>query len=87
MGKKIFFSSSACAYNKSKQQEVFIGGLKETDYPADPEDGYGWENYLVNVCVDILWRIMVEVRIARYYNVYGLWDIRWWKRKSSSGFM
>ena len=42
--KKYFFSSSACAYNKSIQQEVFIEGLKEDDvYPADPEDGYGWE--------------------------------------------
>ena len=27
--KKYFFSSSACAYNKTKQQEVFIEGLKE----------------------------------------------------------
>ena len=30
--------------NKAKQQDVFIDGLKENDaYPADPEDGYGWE--------------------------------------------
>ena len=56
---KIFFSSSACAYNKSKQQDVFVEGLKEIDaYPADPEDGYGWKNYLVRECVDILWKIM-----------------------------
>ena len=42
--KRYFFSSSACAYNTAKQQEVFIEGLKEEDaYPADPEDGYGWE--------------------------------------------
>ena len=41
---RYFFSSSACAYNKTKQQDVFIAGLKEEDaYPADPEDGYGWE--------------------------------------------
>ena len=39
--KKYFFSSSACAYNQSIQQEVFVKGLKEDDaYPADPEDGY-----------------------------------------------
>ena len=49
---KIFFFLSACAYNKTKQQNVFIEGLKEDDaYPADPEDGYGWENYSVNGCV------------------------------------
>ena len=54
---KKYFSSSA-AYNKTKQ-EVFIEGLKEDDaYPADPEDGYGWKNCLVNECADILWKIM-----------------------------
>ena len=59
--KKYFFSSSACAYNKSLQQKVFIDGLREEDaYPADPEDGYGWEKLLVRECVDILWRIMVS---------------------------
>jgi len=42
--KKYFFSSSACVYNASKQEEIFIPGLKEEDaYPAQPEDGYGWE--------------------------------------------
>ena len=39
---KYFFSSSACVYNGSKQNETFISGLKESDaYPAEPEDGYG----------------------------------------------
>ena len=42
--KKYFFSSSACAYNKDLQNETTINGLKESDaYPANPEDGYGWE--------------------------------------------
>ena len=42
--KKYFFSSSACVYNGQKQKETFVPGLKETDaYPAEPEDGYGWE--------------------------------------------
>ena len=41
---RYFFSSSACAYNTSKQKNTFIAGLKEDDaYPAMPEDGYGWE--------------------------------------------
>ena len=41
---KYFFSSSACVYNSSKQKNTFVDGLKEEDaYPADPEDGYGWE--------------------------------------------
>ena len=59
-----------CAYNKSMQQEAFIEGLKEEDaYPADPEDGYDGRNYLKQC------RVMedygIEVRIARYHNVYG----------------
>ena len=41
----------ACAYNKTKQEDVFIEGLKEEDaYPAEPEDGYGWESYLGREC-------------------------------------
>ena len=29
------------------------------------------KNYSVRECVDILWRIRIEVRIARYHNIYG----------------
>ena len=48
------------AYNQSKQKDVFIEGLKENDaYPADPEDGYGWEKLLARECVDILWKTLV----------------------------
>ena len=35
------YSFYACAYNKTKQQDVFIEGADA--YPAEPEDGYGWE--------------------------------------------
>ena len=56
---KGIFSSSACAYNKNKQQDIFIEGLKEEDaYPADPEDGYGWEKLFSERMADILRRIM-----------------------------
>src|SRR5438874_7055041 len=41
---RFFFSSSACVYAACKQLKPTIRPLKETDaYPADPEDGYGWE--------------------------------------------
>ena len=34
-----------------KNNKNFVPGLKETDaYPAEPEDGYGWENYLAREC-------------------------------------
>ena len=71
--KKYFFSSSACAYNKTKQQDVFIEGLKEGDaYPADPEDGYGWEKlFSERMCRHFMEDYGIEVRIARYHNIYG----------------
>ena len=71
--KRYFFSSSACAYNKSKQQDVFIRGLKESDaYPADPEDGYGWEKlFSERMCRHFMEDYGIEVRIARYHNIYG----------------
>ena len=71
--KRYFFSSSACAYNKTKQQEVFIDGLKEEDaYPADPEDGYGWEKlFSERMCRHFQEDYGLEVRVARYHNIYG----------------
>ena len=71
--KKYFFSSSACAYNKKKQQEVFIEGLKEDDaYPADPEDGYGWEKlFSERMCRHFMEDYGIPVRVARYHNIYG----------------
>ena len=72
--KKYFFSSSACAYNKTKQQEVFIEGLKEKKdvYPADPEDGYGWEKlFSERMCRHFMEDYGIQVRVARYHNIYG----------------
>ena len=71
--KRYFFSSSACAYNKTKQQNVFIEGLKEDDaYPADPEDGYGWEKlFSERMCRHFMEDYGLDVRIARYHNIYG----------------
>ena len=71
--KKYFFSSSACAYNKTKQEKVFIEGLKEGDaYPADPEDGYGWEKlFSERMCRHFNEDFNLNISIARYHNVYG----------------
>ena len=70
---KYFFSSSACAYNTTKQKEVFIEGLKEADaYPANPEDGYGWEKlFSERMCRHFQEDYGIEVRVARYHNIYG----------------
>ena len=71
--KKYFFSSSACAYNTTKQKDTFIEGLKEEDaYPAFPEDGYGWEKlFSERMCRHFMEDYGLEVRIARYHNIYG----------------
>ena len=70
---RYFFSSSACAYNINKQQNVFIDGLKEEDaYPAFPEDGYGWEKlFSERMCRHFMEDHGLQVRIARYHNIYG----------------
>ena len=71
--KKYFFSSSACVYNSNKQSKVFVPGLKETDaYPADPEDGYGWEKlFSERMCRHFYEDFNLETRVVRYHNVYG----------------
>ena len=48
-------------------------GLKEEDaYPADPEDGYGWEKlFSERMCRHFMEDYGIEVRIARYHNIYG----------------
>jgi nucleoside-diphosphate-sugar epimerase len=70
---KYFFSSSACVYNASKQNQSFIPGLKEEDaYPAEPEDGYGWEKlFSERMCRHFTEDFGLETRVARYHNVYG----------------
>jgi GDP-D-mannose 3', 5'-epimerase len=70
---KYFFSSSACVYNAQKQNTSFIQGLKEEDaYPAEPEDGYGWEKlFSERMCRHFNEDFELDVRIARYHNIYG----------------
>jgi len=71
--KKYFFSSSACAYNKNLQNDTAINGLKESDaYPANPEDGYGWEKlFSERMCRHFLEDYGLDVKVARYHNIFG----------------
>jgi GDP-D-mannose 3',5'-epimerase len=70
---KYFFSSSACVYNAKKQKKIFIDGLKEGDaYPAEPEDGYGWEKlFSERMCRHFTEDFNLQTRVMRYHNVYG----------------
>jgi GDP-D-mannose 3', 5'-epimerase len=76
---RYFFSSSACAYNITLQQDPHVRALKETDaYPAMAERGYGWEKLMSEMfCQEYTAERGLETHIARFHNVYGpfgTWD-------------
>jgi nucleoside-diphosphate-sugar epimerase len=70
---RYFFSSSACVYPMYRQREVDITPLREEDaYPADPEEGYGWEKlYAEKLCQYYVEEGKLETRVARFHNIYG----------------
>jgi len=70
---KYFFSSTACVYNTLKQSTTSVIALKEEDaYPALPEEGYGWEKlFSEQLCLSVAKENLIQVRIARFHNVYG----------------
>ena len=71
--KRYFFSSSACAYNVTLQQDPHVRALKESDaYPAMAERGYGWEKLMSEMFCQEYWaERKFETHIARFHNVYG----------------
>jgi len=71
--KRIFFSSSACVYPTFKQTDAQVTPLKESDaYPADPDNEYGWEKlYSERVYQAYHEDYGLDIRIARYHNIYG----------------
>ena len=70
---RLFYSSSACVYAADKQTSVDIAALRESDaYPAEPEDGYGWEKlFSERMARHFREDFGMQTRIARYHNVYG----------------
>ena len=70
---RFFYASSACVYAGYKQKTTDNPGLKEEDaYPADPEDGYGWEKlFSERMCRHFREDFGLETRVARFHNVYG----------------
>lgn len=70
---RFFFASSACVYAAGKQQVVDLTALKEEDaYPAEPEDGYGWEKlFSERMCRHFREDFGIMTRVARFHNVYG----------------
>ena len=76
---RFFYASSACVYNADKQRSEDVVPLKEADaYPAQPEDGYGWEKlFSERMCRHFREDFGLTTRVARFHNVYGpqgTWD-------------
>ncbi len=70
---RFFYASSACVYAAGKQLDPKVTALAEADaYPADPEDGYGWEKLFgERMGRHFMEDFGIEFRTARYHNVYG----------------
>jgi GDP-D-mannose 3',5'-epimerase len=70
---RYFYSSSACIYPMSLQESEDVTPLKEEDaYPAEPEEGYGWEKlYAEKLCQYYAEEGKLDTRVARFHNVYG----------------
>jgi GDP-D-mannose 3', 5'-epimerase len=68
-----FFSSSACIYPMYRQVDADVTALREEDaYPAEPEEGYGWEKlYAEKLCQYYREEGKLRTTVARFHNIYG----------------
>ncbi len=71
--RRLLYTSSACVYPGFLQKSPEVTPLKEEDaYPADAEDGYGWEKlYMERTCRHYWEDFGLETRIVRFHNIYG----------------
>ena len=69
----LLYTSSACIYPGYLQREENVRPLKESDaYPADAEDGYGWEKlYAERMCRHYTEDFGLETRVVRFHNIFG----------------
>ena len=71
--KKIFYSSSACAYPEFNQTDPDNPKCSEASiYPALPDSEYGWEKlFSERLYLAYARNYGLNVRIARFHNIYG----------------
>ena len=71
--KKVFYSSSACAYPEYNQMDVNNPKCSEKDaYPAEPDSEYGWEKiFSERLYLAHNRNYKLDVRIARFHNIFG----------------
>ena len=70
---RFLYTSSACIYPGYLQNRPEVTPLKEEHaYPADAEDGYGWEKlYMERICRHYTEDFGLETRVVRFHNIYG----------------
>src|SRR5438874_3472067 len=70
--KRYLYTSSACIYPGYLQKETNVKPLKEEDaYPAEAEDGYGWEKlYMERVCRHYREDFGLETRVVRFNIIF-----------------
>lgn len=73
MCKRIFYSSSACMYPEHNQLDPENPNCSEDSaYPANPDSEYGWEKlFSERLYLAFGKNHGIEVRIARYHNIFG----------------
>ncbi len=71
--KRVFYSSSACIYPEYNQLDPDNPNCAEDSaYPASPDSDYGWEKLFSERLYLAYHRNHgMEVRIARYHNIFG----------------
>ena len=71
--KKYLYTSSACIYPGYLQKSPDIQPLREDQaYPADAEDGYGWEKlYTERACRHYMEDYGMATYSVRFHNIFG----------------
>jgi GDP-D-mannose 3', 5'-epimerase len=71
--RRLLYTSSACVYPGYRQRDADVTPLKEEHaYPADAEDGYGWEKlYMERTCRHYSEDFGLDTRIVRFHNIFG----------------
>jgi GDP-D-mannose 3',5'-epimerase len=70
---RLLYTSSACVYPGYRQNSPEVAPLREEDaYPADAEDGYGWEKLMAErLCRHYREDYGLETRVVRFHNIFG----------------
>lgn len=71
--RRYLYTSSACIYPGYLQKSADVTPLKESDaYPADAEDGYGWEKlFTERQCRHYQEDYGLSTHVVRFHNIFG----------------